>query len=57
MGRGGNQPQSSQKHADSPSTGMVATLARSNLPIEGFCEISEICRHLRQVFFAVPVEE
>jgi len=44
----------SQKHADSPSTGMVATLARPNLPIEGFCEIGEICGHLRQVFSGHP---
>ena len=45
-----------QKNADSPSTGTVATRARPSFPIEGFCGISEICGHLRQVFFIVPVE-
>ena len=32
----------SQKHADSPSTGIVATLARPSLPAEGFCGIGVI---------------
>ena len=32
----------SQKHADAPSTGTVATLARQSLPTEGFCEIGVI---------------
>jgi hypothetical protein len=46
----------SQKNADSLSTGTLATLARHGFPIECFCEIREICGHLRQVFFSVPVE-
>ena len=47
-------PQISQKSADSLSTGIVATPARQGLPVEGFCEIGEICGHLRQVFSGHP---
>jgi hypothetical protein len=39
-----------------PSTRRVATLARPSFWIERFCEIREICGHLRQVFFSIPAE-
>ena len=48
--------QMTQKNADSPSTGKVATLMRQSFLIEGFCEIREIRGHLRQVLFTVSVE-
>ena len=54
--RGEDQTPITQKTADFPSAGTVATLARPSFPIEGFCGISEIRGHLRQVFFLVPVE-